>query len=139
MKINAFVLLGTLLGLSSCTKDLDVLPLDPTVNVGETYFAQPGAYKSALAGVYANLSLTGTDGAGSSSLQGLDAGTSQYGRCLWYLQDLTTDEVIWSYENDPGTRELQRNIWTATNPVILGMFSRTMLEVAFVNDFLKKL
>ncbi len=137
MKINAFVLLGALVGLSSCTKDLDVLPKDPTVAVAETFYAQPGAYKNALAGVYANLSLTGTDGAGSSSLQGLDAGTSQYGRCLWYLQDLTTDEVIWSYENDPGTRELQRNIWTATNPVILGMFSRTMLEVAFVNDFLK--
>jgi hypothetical protein len=137
IKINAFLLLGSLLSLSSCTKDLDVLPKDPTVSTAETFYAQPGAYKQALAGVYGNLSLTGTDGAGSSSLQGLDAGTSQYGRCLWYLQDLTTDEAIWSYENDPGTKELQRNIWTATNPVILGMFSRSMVEVSFVNDFLK--
>ncbi|WP_395064923.1 RagB/SusD family nutrient uptake outer membrane protein [Flavobacterium sp.] len=136
-KINAFLLVGSLIGLSSCTKDLDVLPKDPTVSTAEAFYAQPGAYKSALAGVYGNLSLTGTDGSGSSSLQGLDAGTSQYGRCLWYLQDLTTDEVLWSYENDPGTRELQRNIWTASNPVILGMFSRSMVEVAFVNDFLK--
>lgn len=137
IKINACLLLGALLGLSSCTKDLDVLPKDPTVLTAENFYAQPGAYKSALAGVYGNLSLTGTDGPGSSSLEGLDAGTSQFGRCLWYLQDLTTDEVIWSYENDPGTKELQRNIWTATNPVILGMFSRTMVEVAFANDFLR--
>ena len=135
-KINV-VLLTVLVGLSSCTKDLDVLPKDPTVQTADAFYAQPGAYKQALAGVYGNLSLTGTQGAGSSSLQGLDAGTSQFGRCLWYLQDLTTDEALWSYEHDPGVPELQRNIWTSTNPVILGMFSRSMVEVAFVNDFLK--
>ena len=136
-KINIVLLIGALAGLSSCTKDLDVLPKDPSIQTADAFYAQPGAYKQALAGVYGNLSLTGTGGAGSSSLQGLDAGTSQFGRCLWYLQDLTTDEALWSYENDPGTKELQRNIWTSTNPVILGMFSRSMVEVAFVNDFLK--
>ncbi len=136
-KINVVVLLGALAGLSSCTKDLNVLPKDPTVQTTDAFYAQPGAYKQVLAGVYGNLSLTGTQGAGSSSLQGLDAGTSEYGRCLWYLQGLTTDEAIWSYEHDPGVPELQRNIWTSTNPIILGMFSRSMVEVAFVNDFLK--
>ncbi len=136
-KINVVILLGALAGLSSCTKDLDVLPKDPTVQTSDAFYAQPGAYKQALAGVYGNLSLTGTQGAASSSLQGLDAGTSNFGRCLWYLQDLTTDEAIWGWEHDPGVPELQRNIWTSTNPVILGMFSRSMVEVAFVNDFLK--
>jgi hypothetical protein len=72
----------------------------------------PKGYKQALAGVYGNLSLTGTGDAGSSVLQGIDAGTSQFGRCMWYLQDLTTDEVIWTYENDGGVAELQRNTWT---------------------------
>jgi starch-binding outer membrane protein, SusD/RagB family len=138
IKINAFLLLSALIGLSSCTKDLDVLPKDPTVFLSEDFFAQPDSYKQGLAGVYGNLSLTGTDGATSSFLTGIDAGTSQYGRCLWYLQDLTTDEVIWSYENDPGTKELQRNIWTSTNPILLGMFSKTMAEVSFVNEYLKQ-
>jgi hypothetical protein len=54
---------------------------------------------------------------------------------MWYLQDLTTDEVIWTYENDGGVAELQRNTWTAANPILLGMFSRTMAEVAIANDF----
>jgi len=138
IKINAYLLLVSILGLSSCTNDLNVLPKDPTVFLSEDFFAQPESYKQGLAGVYGNLSLTGTDGAGSSFLTGIDAGTSQYGRCLWYLQDLTTDEVIWSYENDPGTKELQRNIWTSSNPVILGMFSRTMAEVSFANEYLKQ-
>lgn len=131
-------ILGLAAVLYSCTDDLNVVPEDDDVFLSEQFFAQPGAYKSALAGVYGNLSLTGADGAGSSFLQGVDAGTSQYGRCLWYLQDLTTDEVIWSYENDPGTKELQRNIWTSDNPILLGMFSRAMAEVALANEFLRQ-
>jgi hypothetical protein len=136
-KVYSIYLLG-LLVFNSCTDDLNVVPEDDDVFLSEDYFAQPGAYKGALAGVYGNLSLTGAQDAFSSFLQGIDAGTSQYGRCLWYLQDLTTDEVLWSYENDPGTRELQRNIWTAENPILLGMFSRTMAEVALANEYLRQ-
>jgi len=135
---KSIYLLGLSLALTSCTKDLDVLPEDDDIFTAEAFYSQPGAYERALAGVYGNLSLTGTQDAGSSFLQGIDAGTSQYGRCLWYLQNLTTDEVIWSYENDPGTRELQRTIWTANNPIFLGMFSRTMAEVALANEFLRQ-
>lgn len=138
MKFNPIYFLGLLFVFNSCTEDLNVVPNDDDIFLSEAFFAQPNAYKQALAGVYGNLSLTGTDGPTSSFLQGIDAGTSQYGRCLWYLQDLTTDEVIWSYENDPGTKELQRNIWTASNPILLGMFSRTMAEVSFVNEFLRQ-
>jgi hypothetical protein len=138
IKFNLLYLLGLTLVLNSCTDDLNVVPKDDDTYTSEDFFAQPNAYKKALAGVYGNLSLTGTTGSGSSFLEGVDAGTSQYGRCLWYLQDLTTDEVIWSYENDPGTKELQRNIWTAANPVILGMFSRAMVEVSLVNEYLKQ-
>ncbi|MCW4468209.1 RagB/SusD family nutrient uptake outer membrane protein [Flavobacterium sp. MFBS3-15] len=138
LKFNFLYLLGLTLVFSSCTSDLDVQPEDDDISTADDFYKQPGAYKQALAGVYGNLSLTGTGGAGSSFLQGVDAGTSQFGRCLWYMQELTTDEAIWSYENDPGVRELQRNTWNAENPLILGMFSRTMVEVALANEFLKQ-
>jgi hypothetical protein len=125
--------------LQSCTGDLNVTPEDDDISLSEEFFASsPNSYKQALAGVYGNLSLTSANGSGSSNLQGIDAGTSQYGRCLWYLENLTTDEVIWSYENDAGTRELQRNIWTADNPILIGMYSRTMLEVGFANEYLRQ-
>lgn len=138
IKFNLFILLGLGLSLQSCVNDLEVTPEGETQLSVEQFYAQPGAYKQALAGVYGNLSLTGTGGAGSSSIGGVDAGTSQYGRVLWYLQNLSTDEVIWSYENDPGTREIQRNIWNATNPIIRGMFSRATFQVALVNEFLRQ-
>src|SRR5690606_2534521 len=104
----------------------------------DEFFANPGSYRQAMAGVYGNLSLTGTTGAESSFLQGIDAGTSQFGSCWWYLQNLTTEEAIWSYENDAGAREINRNTWNSENPIILGMFSRTMAEVALVNEFLRQ-
>lgn len=122
----------------SCTDDLNVASEDPRTVTPEILFSSVEGYKQALAGVYGNLSLTGTGDAGSSFLQGIDAGTSQFGRTLWYLQNLTTDEVVWTYENDEGVAELQRNTWTASNPIVLGFFSRTMAEVAFANDFLNQ-
>lgn len=137
-KITLILSLALMTGLQSCTSDMDVVSPDPTVNSPEVIFATAAGYKQALAGVYGNLSLTGTGDAGSSFLQGIDAGTSQYGRCLWYLQDLTTDEVVWSYEGDEGVAELQRNTWGSANPILLGMFSRTMAEVALANDYLRQ-
>ncbi|NDP23043.1 MAG: RagB/SusD family nutrient uptake outer membrane protein [Paludibacter sp.] len=137
-KINFIYLLFAFASLQSCTSDLDVVAEDAKVLSPEELFSTPLGYKQALAGVYGNLSLTGTGDAGSSFLQGIDAGTSQFGRCMWYLQDLTTDEVVWTYENDEGTAELQRNTWTSANPILLGMFSRTMAEVAIANDFLRQ-
>lgn len=124
--------------MQSCVNDLEVIPEGETQLSLEEFYAQPGAYKQALAGVYGNLSLTGTGGAESSNIGGVDAGTSQYGRALWYMENLTTDEIIWSYENDPGTRELQRNIWTASNPIIRGMFSRATYQVALANEYLRQ-
>ena len=140
MKINLFLLLSCALILQSCTKDLDVTPRDPNDFLSDDFFAQPNAYKQALAGVYGNLSLTGTKGPGNSLLQGIDPGTSQYTRCLWTMQELSTDEAIWSYEGDgdPGIREIQRNIWNGENPIFLGMYSRAMVEVALVNEFLRQ-
>ena len=134
----AILFLVMLVAMSSCTKDLDITPQDDQDLLGEDFFANGTAYKELLAGVYGNLSLTGVDGPSSSNIQGLDPGTSQFGRVLLYLQTLSADEMIWSYENDPGTREIQRNIWNANDPILLGMFGRTHATIAFANNFLRE-
>lgn len=137
--IHAFyIFFGLMLVLSACTNDLNVTPQDDDELLTEDFYADPTAYKQALAGIYGNLSLTGLSGTGSSNLQGIDAGTSQYMRTIWYLQDLTADEVIWSYENDPGLKGVQRNTWSETNVILLGNFSRLMYSVALVNEYLRQ-
>jgi hypothetical protein len=138
IKFNFLYILGLMLVLSSCESDLNVVPEDDDLYLADDFYMQPGAYEQALGGVYGNFSLTGANGAESSFLGGIDAGTSQYGRCLLYLQTLSADEMIWTYENDPGTKEIQRSIWTSSNPLFLGMYSRAMVEVALVNEFLKQ-
>lgn len=138
-KFNFIYVFFAFVGFQSCTSDLDVVSEDTRVLTDEVLYSTSAGYKQALAGVYGNLSLTGTGDAGSSFLQGIDAGTSQFARCMWYLQNFTTDEMIWSYEgSDAGTAELNRNTWNSNNPFLLGMYSRTMAEVAFVNEFLRQ-
>ncbi len=127
-----------LLTISSCTSDLNVKPADDDQFLSDDFFSTEASYKKGLAGVYGNLSLTGANGSGSSNISGIDPGTSQYGRCLWYMEDLCTDEAIWSYENDPGTAEIQRTNWSASNPVFRGMYGRGMFQVALVNEYLRQ-
>jgi len=135
---NLGLSLLALMFLFACTDDLNIVPEDDDSLTNEEAFQDEGAYEQLLAGVYGNLALTGTEGAESSNLGGIDAGTSQFGRVLLYLQTLSADQMVWSYEaGDPGT-ELQRNEVTTQNPIILGMFSRTMATVAFANNFLNE-
>lgn len=122
----------------SCTQDLDVLPKDTNTLLADAFYTTPEAYKQGLAGVYGNLTLVSAIGPNESNIKGLDAGTSQYGRGYWNLQELTTDEVKWTWENDAGTRELNRNIWSADNPIIRGFFGRCMAQVAFANEYLRQ-
>ena len=124
--------------LNSCTDDLNTSPKDPFIQREDEVFSQPGAYTSAIFGVYANLVLTGPNGPESSNLQGIDAGFSQYMRVWWYFQNMTTDETIWSYEGDIGTKDLNRTIWNGNNPFFLGFYSRAMFQVALANEFLRQ-
>lgn len=133
--IKTFVLLLAFVG---CTNDLNILPEDENTFLADDFYNSEESYKQGLAGVYGNLALTSSQGPGSSNISGLDAGTSQYGRGFWNLQELTTDEVKWSWENDPGLRELNRNTWTSENVILRGFFGRCMTQVAFVNEYLRQ-
>ncbi|MES2239516.1 MAG: RagB/SusD family nutrient uptake outer membrane protein [Bacteroidota bacterium] len=138
IKHKVVYILGVVLVLVGCTNDLDVAVKDPNTLLVDAFYSTPESYKEGLAGVYGNLALTGASGPGSSNIAGLDAGTSQYGRSFWNLQELTTDEVKWSWENDPGLKGLNRNNWTSDNVVIRGFFGRCMTEIAFVNEYLRQ-
>lgn len=133
--LSALILLIIHVG---CTADLEILPEDENTFLVDDFYNSEDSYKQGLAGVYGNLALTSSQGPGNSNISGLDAGTSQYGRGFWNLQELTTDEVKWSWENDPGLRELNRNIWTSENVILRGFFGRCMTQVAFVNEYLRQ-
>lgn len=140
MKLKKYILL-TFMGLlmfSSCESDLDVEIRDPNITLADEVYTSAEAYKQVLAGIYANLSLTSLEGPGQSNIGGLDAGTGQYMRGLFNLQNLATDETIWTFENDPGLRGVQRNTASPENVLLRGVYSRAMFSVALSNEFLRQ-
>ena len=137
-KLIVFLMLGLTI-FTSCESDLDVQLEDDDELTSDDLFTSPESYKQALAGVYGNLSFPGINGPDSDpNLAGIDGGTSQYIRGLFNLENLCTDEAIWTYENDPGLRGMQRNTWGSDNPLILGVFARAGYELSLTNEFLRQ-
>ncbi len=130
--------MGVIFVFTSCEDDLNTTPNDDDTVTPEEFFLQEDAYKKLLAGVYGNLTLTSPTGPGNSGIGGLDAGTSQYGRALMNLQTFSTDEAIWTYENDAGIADVQRNTVSSTNVIVRGAFGRMVVSTSYANEFLRQ-
>jgi len=119
--------------LISCNKDLNRLPANAVF--ADSVYSTPNGYKLALANIYGAYELTGTSGPGSSSIAGVDAGTSDFVRCLWNVQELPTDEAVCAW-GDPGVPDFHNMSWTATNPILIGLYARSMYQITLCNDFI---
>ena len=117
-------------GLSSCTGDLDVTPIDPgtEMNVSEV-----GLYTKC----YANMALAGNTGAdGDCDIDGLDGGTTGFVRQLWNANELTTDEGICAW-GDPGIDQFNYNTWDASHPMLQGFYYRLYAGINYCNHYLE--
>ena len=117
------------LGLSSCTGDLDVTPIDPNKNT--TVDAQKLFNKC-----YAEFVLEGY-GPGSSELDLGDSGLSVLYRLLWNANELTSDEAICGW-TDKGIAEFDYGTFTATNDCLYGLYWRLCFGVSVCNQYLKE-
>jgi hypothetical protein len=143
MKINyklltAFVL--ATIALASCTKKLDLFPTND-LTPQDVYSTSTG-YKQALAKIYAAFALTGnTGGTGSADIPAqiiADEGNSDFLRLYWNLQELTTDEASWTWQNDAGVRGLHEMSWSSINPIISGLYYRSFFQITLANDFIRQ-
>ena len=138
--INKIALIGifSLFTMTSCHDDLDLNPIDPDMVTENQVFSNPQEAKAALGKIYASLSLTGQEGpAGQPDIVGIDEGTSQYTRLMFYLNELTTDEAIVGW-GDAGLPNLHAMNWGASNPFIEAMYFRLAQTVSFSNSFIEK-
>lgn len=116
-------------GLNSCTKDLDVTPIDPstTMSVDEV-----GLYTKC----YANMALAGNTGAdGDCDIDGLDGGTTGFVRQMWNANELTTDEAICAW-GDPGIPQFNENRYDASHPMLQGFYYRLYGGINYCNHYL---
>jgi outer membrane protein len=118
-------------------KDLDQDPsIDPDSKTENSVKSNLEEAEQALAKVYASLALTGQQGpSGSPDIQGIDEGTSQFTRLLFYMQELPTDEAVVAW-SDPGVPDFHNMNWTASNGIIEGMYYRLAQTVSFANSFI---
>ncbi len=127
--IPATALLLAVTGLSSCTGDLDVTPIDPSSTM---VVDEPSLY----AKCYANMALAGQGGAnGDCDIDGLDGGTTGFVRQLWNANELTTDEAICAW-GDEGIPAFNYDQFDASHPMLRGFYYRLYAGITYCNHYL---
>ena len=127
--IPAAALLMTM-GMTSCTGDLDVTPIDPNTN---TTVDADGLFNKC----YANLALQGNGGAnGDCDVAGLDGGTTPFIRQMFNVNELPTDEAICGW-GDEGISSYCDASWTASHPMVQGFYYRLNFGVTICNHYLE--
>ncbi len=129
---------GLIIILSSCSKDLDTIPLDKDIVTAATVFDDPAAYKEVLAKLYAGLAVSGQDGpAGNPDITGIDEGFGQYLRGYWYHQELPTDEAVIGW-NDQTIKDFHWQSWGSSDVFIAAFYYRVFYQIAACNEFLRQ-
>ncbi|MEO6869626.1 MAG: RagB/SusD family nutrient uptake outer membrane protein, partial [Ginsengibacter sp.] len=133
--ISGIVALFALLLLGSCNKDLNRTPSD--AQTAEQIYSTAEGYKLAFVKVYGSFALTGNDGSGSGDIQGIDAGTSDFFRLFWNVQELPTDEAVVAW-GDAGLQDFHNMNWSASNPFLTGLYYRSLYQITLANDFIRQ-
>lgn len=127
--------LGAMLTLSSCVKDLEALPLNETDVTSETaYNDTVESYLTGLAKLYNTMSSHSV-----SYVTVNDEGASQITRAFFVCQEATTDACKVAWQNDSWTHNMNTNTWSdADNDAVFGVFFRSIQAISFCNEFLRQ-
>src|SRR5256885_2558471 len=123
------------LGAAACT--------DPTVSptstvTGANFYNDLASYQAFLAKVYAGLAVGGQNGGdGSTDIQGIDGGFSQYMRLYWELEELPTDEAVIAW-GDQTLPELSTQGWNPSNTFVNAMYYRVYFQIGMANELLRQ-
>jgi len=102
-------------------------------------FTDANSYRAFLAKIYAGLAVSGQQGgAGQPDLDpNFDEGFSQYLRLYWEMEELPTDEALIGW-NDVGLPEMNTMTWNPQSNMLVMMYYRIGLQVAWANEFLRQ-
>lgn len=134
------LLLSTALGITSCTGDLDTLPLDKDELVSEVVFGKEIApYEQSIAKLYAGFVIGGNSGGDSDQdVVGIDGGSqASFLRVLWNMQELSSDIAHCAW-NDPGIPDFNILSWGSSSPWIKGSYYRLYYQISVANAFLRE-
>ncbi len=136
-KIFSITAIASVVLISSCTKDLNTVPINPLVTTSGNVFNTPESYKQALAKLYASMAVSGQNIAFSDNdIQASDQGTACFLREYWAAEEATTDECLNAW-GDPGLVEYHGGIWSDANLYVQLMYERIFVNIAYCNEFIR--
>ncbi|MDX9930656.1 MAG: RagB/SusD family nutrient uptake outer membrane protein, partial [Bacteroidales bacterium] len=135
-KIIIFGIILSALMISSCVKDLEVTPKDPSKILAGNLGDNPDYMKMALGKVYASFIIAGQGANGGPDIEAADENFFTTMRALWNLQEITTDEAICAW-GDVGIADLNTQTWSPSNPFLTALYQRLALSITYANDFIK--
>ena len=135
-KIIIFGLILSALMISSCVKDLEVTPKDPSKILAGNLGDDPDYMKMALGKLYASFIISGQGENGGDDITASDGNFFTTMRALWNLQEITTDEAICAW-GDVGIADLNTQTWSPSNPFLTALYQRLALSITYCNDFIK--
>jgi starch-binding outer membrane protein, SusD/RagB family len=122
--------------ISSCIKDLDITPKDPSTILAGNLGDDPAYMKEALGKIYASFIISGQGSNGGDDITASDGNFFTTTRALWNLQEITTDEAICAW-GDVGIADLNTQTWSKSNPFLTALYQRLSLSITYANDFIK--
>ncbi len=135
---NIGIALCSLVLFNACVNDLDVTPIDPSLDTPDKIFTSEQAFLETLTKIYAGFAVSGQKGpSGSGDLGGFDEGHSQYWRGYFVCQELPTDECVNGW-NDGNLPQMSTITWGANNEYIRSFYYRALYQVSLANEFIRQ-
>lgn len=135
---NIGIALCSLVLFNACVNDLDVTPIDPSLDTPDKIYTSEQAFLEVLTKIYAGFAVSGQKGpAGSGDLGGFDEGHSQYWRGYFVCQELPTDECVNGW-NDGNLPTMSTLTWGANNEFIRSFYYRALYQVSLANEFIRQ-
>ena len=122
-KIVIFGIILSALMISSCVKDLDVTPQDPTKILAGNLGDDPVYMQEVLGKIYASFIISGQGANGGADIAASDENFFTTMRALWNLQEITTDEAICAW-GDAGIADLNTRHGARRNQFLTALFQR---------------
>ena len=118
-------------GLTSCVNDLDVEPIDPSLQSDVTV-------EQLFNKCYSVFATSGNNGGDDNvDVDGLDGGFQHKYRQMWNSNELTTDEAICGW-GDTGIPEYCHNTYDASHPMLRGYYYGLCIGITFCNQYMEK-
>ena len=118
------------MGLNSCVKDLDVEPIDPSLQndvTAEQLFNK----------CYSVFATSGNNGGDDNvDVAGLDGGFQHKFRQMWNSNELTTGAAICGW-GDEGISSYCHNSYDASHPMLRGYYYGLCIGITFCNQYLE--